>query len=200
MEIVWCFDANLYSNLVWFGAPIRIFHPVDPITRSFQLRPAESATLVLTVSDKILSAFDGIAPRVARSVVNHGVNEILAEIARAGLAYDPWNGPVVRPRIGYVGNLSRPDIDRDLLLDLVNAFPQADFIFFAAPYTASVETARLIAPSLREGAIYADISNTPPEANNPFPGAYRFTSATGAQDVVHWHASRNHHALLLQPG
>ena len=42
-DIVWCFEPNLYSNLEWFGAPVKVYHPVDELFYDYQLRPGRNA-------------------------------------------------------------------------------------------------------------------------------------------------------------
>ena len=53
-DVVWCFDANLYSDLRWFRAPLKIFHPVDQVSLPYQVDVAASADIVLSVSNEIL--------------------------------------------------------------------------------------------------------------------------------------------------
>src|SRR3972149_139896 len=50
IDIVWCFEPNLYSNLNLFKADLNIFHPVDQLNYDYQFNIASSAHVVFSVS------------------------------------------------------------------------------------------------------------------------------------------------------
>lgn len=116
-DVVWCFDPNSFSNLSWFNGKLNIYHPVDPITRPDQVNVAHSAHIVFTVSQKILSAFNSVDK--PKYYINHGLSDEFCQLAKTNLTkinnYIP-NQPL---RAGYVGNLLRKPIDRELFLKIL---------------------------------------------------------------------------------
>ncbi len=134
IDVVWCFDFNLFSDLRAFGAPVALYHPVDPIQEPHQIRPARTADVVLGVSEEILRPFRMFdAPVVC---LGHGLaHDFVAayddrprgevEIARVG-----------RPRVGYFGNLLRAPLNRPLWRQLVTGNPDVTFEFWG-PYIPS---------------------------------------------------------------
>ena len=116
-DITWCFDPNLYSNLNWFKAPLKIYHPVDPIVRRDQIKPAYSADVIFSVSQKILSAFKNVT--VPQAFINHGLSKPFEEQARKNLMNITDHQPEQRRKAGYVGNLLRDIIDREIVLNII---------------------------------------------------------------------------------
>jgi glycosyltransferase involved in cell wall biosynthesis len=126
IDVVWCFEFNLFSNLRRFGADVAIYHPVDPVSTPHQINVARSADVVLSVSESILSQFEGVNEN--RWLVNHGLAGDFVELAESRLheTYEP-NNPI---RAGYVGNLLRPSVDRPVVSRLVEEFPLVEFHFW----------------------------------------------------------------------
>lgn len=120
LDAVWCFDLNLYSNLRKFGARRAIYFPVDPVSERYQVRPGETADLILSVSDSILSSFDGV--KAPKSRLGHGLAEAFVDVAPSAPA-----PPDARLRVGYVGNLGHPALDRDVLTDAIRRLPDVEF-------------------------------------------------------------------------
>ena len=50
IDVVWCFDFNLFTDLRLWTNGKRIFHPVDPVGADHQLKPAHSSSAVFSVS------------------------------------------------------------------------------------------------------------------------------------------------------
>ena len=122
-DIVWCFEPNLYTNLNWFGARKKIYHPVDELQYDYQLRPGDHADLVISVTREILSKFKNTGAK--KLFINHGVS---GEFMRAADKYQ-WvqKSPVV---VGYAGNLLRPDIDFATLKKCISQCTDARFLFW----------------------------------------------------------------------
>jgi len=122
-DIVWCFEPNLYTNLDWFGARKKIYHPVDELRYDYQLRPGDHADLVISVTREILAKFTTTHAR--KLFLNHGVSR---EFMQAARNYQ-WSkkSPVV---VGYAGNLLRVDIDFPILKKCINQFSDAQFVFW----------------------------------------------------------------------
>ncbi|NDK56307.1 glycosyltransferase family protein [Pontibacter fetidus] len=136
IDVVWCFDPNIYSDLNWFGAKYNIFHPVDPIVYHYQVKPGNSADIIFSVSEKILSAYKGLT--TPAYFINHGVSEVFAKLAKHNLTIlqsgnykIKQNQPI---KVGYVGNLLRSEVDRPLLLHLIEKHKDVEFNLWG-PYT-----------------------------------------------------------------
>ena len=127
IDITWCFDVNLFADLRLFGAPLRIYHPVDLVEQRCQILPARTADVVFGVSASLLQAFTGIGTRTC--FVNHGLAEEFAREARRRAADRPVaaHSPV---RIGYAGNLVNPVVSRSVLRAMVTGHPEAEFHFW----------------------------------------------------------------------
>ncbi len=127
IDILWCFDFNLFTDLKIFGADISIYHPVDPVILSVQIIPAKSADVIFSVSEKILSNFDKI--KKPKSIINHGINDTFKS-----LALDRQNRPTYKSdtkiRVGYIGNLTRPIINEPIIQTIISEHPQIEFHFW----------------------------------------------------------------------
>jgi hypothetical protein len=122
-DVVWCFEPNLYSNLDWFNAKKKVFHPVDELLFDFQYEPGSNADLVISVTHEILSKFHAVSGQ--KLFVNHGISREF-ENAVGDFTWKKKE-PVT---IGYSGNLLRPDIDFETIRQCVQEFPNAQFIFW----------------------------------------------------------------------
>jgi glycosyltransferase involved in cell wall biosynthesis len=128
VDIVWCFEINLFSDLRKFGAELSLFHPVDKVSEKEHVNVGRSADAILSVSDRILSAFSDLP--VPSFVINHGLAPEFERLARR--EPPPYRRPRT-PRVGYVGNLARPAIDRDVISTMVRQNTTAEFHFWG-PY------------------------------------------------------------------
>jgi hypothetical protein len=121
-DIVWCFEPNLYSDLGWFKAKKKVYHPVDELFYNFQLDPGKNADLVISVTREILSKFHHVKGK--KLFVNHGISR---EFQKA--SNNNWiNKKEVT--IGYSGNLLRLDIDFPTIKKCIEQIPSAKFIFW----------------------------------------------------------------------
>lgn len=112
VDVVWSFDPARFTVLTEFDAQLHFFHAADRVEPEAVRRIGASAVAVISVSDLILADF---APTgIPRFFVNHGLAEEYAGLAREQLARLS-DGPECRAsppqKVGYVGNLLRPDID-----------------------------------------------------------------------------------------
>lgn len=124
IDIVWSFDiGNLYS-LSFFGkSAYKIFHPVDEPLNKEAIRAAIGAAIIFSVTHEILGKYKGY--KVPRCLINHGVTE---DFISPASNYTP-NSPL---RVGYSGNLLRPDIDRDVFLQIIDENPTALFFIWGS--------------------------------------------------------------------
>lgn len=111
-DVVWTFSPNEFFDLSVFGSALKIFHPVDRFSRGLGQRVAESADVIISVAEIILQDFE--IAKEKKHLVNHGVSQKIINYR--------WSEPRLFPEIPnivYVGNLLRPDLDHDALLDCV---------------------------------------------------------------------------------
>lgn len=128
IDIVWCFDPNLYGDLGVFGADIKIFHPVDVFKHAHAMQVARSADVIFSVSPTILQSFVSI--KTPGYFVNHGLGSAFVELAQKEVWLTDC-GPILN--VAYVGNLLIPYIDRELLKEVICRSPHVRFHFFG-PY------------------------------------------------------------------
>ena len=111
IDIVWCFEPNLYANITHFKAQLNIFHPVDDIEYPYQKKVAEHADIVFSVSHYTVSKFKGI--NTPSHFVNHGVSgSFVSDI----LSNNVTNSGEIN--VGYVGNLFLPSLDRETIKEI----------------------------------------------------------------------------------
>lgn len=129
-DVLWCFDFNLYTNLKIFNSKLNIYHPVDIIDNDLQIKPAKTADLIMSVSEKLLNPFNKFKNNIL--VVNHGLSEIFVKIAtnKPKLITNSKTEGVIKA--GYVGNLLNYTLDRNHILTIIENNPQVKFYFWGA--------------------------------------------------------------------
>jgi hypothetical protein len=128
LDIVWCFEPNLYGNLRLFSAKVKIFHPVDVFTNSHAEKVAGSSDIIFSVSPTILHHFQHLGK--PSHFVNHGLAQDFVLRTKVHDVKPLTPGKV---RIGYVGNLLIPYLDRVLLKGIIMACPDVEFCMIG-PY------------------------------------------------------------------
>jgi glycosyltransferase involved in cell wall biosynthesis len=124
-DIVWCFDTNTIKDLAVFKGSKKIFHIVDPINDAM-INTANTADLSLCVSDRILGQLKGTAAK--RKFINHALSDGLIEKAKKIDLHHYRAGSIIN--VGYVGNLSRSIIDKEMIGLVVKANPDICFHFW----------------------------------------------------------------------
>ncbi|NET36075.1 MAG: glycosyltransferase family 4 protein [Cyanothece sp. SIO1E1] len=139
IDIIWDFDCNnLYENLDLFGAKMKIFHPVDQGAK--KLPPTKIPDIIFSVSNDILETYKDI--KKPKYFINHGLGSPF--LAHAQECLDSKNIDETISdyplKIGYIGNLTVPPLNRSPIMQLIEAYPSIDFHFWG-PYDISVNTA-----------------------------------------------------------
>jgi hypothetical protein len=121
-DLVWSFDLTNAMPLTYFlNKSKKIFFAADWPLNSDAVKSAEGANLLVSVAQEIL---DQYPPKVntKKLLIDHGVAEcFIQEGKKAFIKTDD----VIR--IGMSGNFLRPDIDRRVLLEIINT--HTDLIF-----------------------------------------------------------------------
>lgn len=128
-SVVWDFD-NTYSfnDLRVFGTQFRLFHPVDLISKG--RTGAKQAHAAYSVAPAILNDLNIDIPML---VVPHGLGRDHEEYAMQVRQAIETEKPSVRDsrvRVGYVGNMVRPSVDRPSLLTMARNHPDIEFHFY----------------------------------------------------------------------
>lgn len=131
IDIVWCFEFNLFSDLKLFNAKYSIYHPVDPVNYKYQINPAKTADIVLSVSENILSKFKNI--KTNKFLINHGLNNNFKSFAEKRILENQYK-KADKIRVGYIGNLTRPIIDKNRFINLIDNNKSIEFHFWG-PYS-----------------------------------------------------------------
>lgn len=141
LDVCWCFDFNLYSDLSVFGAKVNIFHPVDPLSEPEHLKPTKNADLVFTVSNRIAESLND--PRAES--IGHALSKPFADLATARLTSltpvkisDPIN-------VGYAGNLMRKPLNRQVVRKVIEGHPNVRFHFWGPYEVDDSEAGRFVA-------------------------------------------------------
>jgi hypothetical protein len=132
IDIVWCFDFNLFSDLKVFNADFKIYHPVDPVIYKHQILPAKTADILISVSEKILLNFKNI--KTKSIFINHGIEENFKIIAENNLKIQYKNNSN-KIKTGYFGNLTRPVINEKITRQIITENQNIDFYFWG-PYNS----------------------------------------------------------------
>lgn len=123
-DVAWSFDPNRFQNLSLIGAKAKIYHTVDIHHTKLEFEIANTADLIIGVSDLILNKFNSL--KAKRIKINHGV--------RSHFFHQPQ--PETRKSIstiGYVGNLDNFCIDKKTLIRIVEENRSVAFKFIG-PY------------------------------------------------------------------
>lgn len=120
VDIIWSFDiGNLYPFRLFGKDPAKIFHPVDEPLNRAAIESAKDADIIFSVTREILQKYTQFpAPG---HLINHGVSEEFL------LPVDVHKHRAEPIRIGFSGNLLRPDIDRPILLQIIRENPAIVF-------------------------------------------------------------------------
>lgn len=126
VDIIWSFDlGNLYPFHLFPKNTVKVFHPVDEPLIKQAIVAANGANIVFSVTREILDKYKGY--NVPREFINHGVSPDF--IGSLPENHYRQNQPV---KVGYSGNLLRPDMDRETLLTIIKENPNTEFHFFGS--------------------------------------------------------------------
>ena len=125
IDIIWCFETNIFRDFSIFGLRKKIFHVVDPIDEKLT-GIAATADLTVCISNRILKQFDNVVGK--KIFVNHGLSKNAIQQAKS-IDFEKYIVPA-RLQAGYVGNLSRAIIDTGVIYNIARDNPSIDFHFW----------------------------------------------------------------------
>jgi len=133
LDIVWSFDPFRFQNLQQWGAACAIYHPVDVHQCPLELDVVRSADMVFSTAQLLLDRFGDVPERTTpRMLVHHGLAQhFLQPVAQPQQWQDQF-----RLRVGCVGNVLYPYMDRATLLRIIAQHGDVGF-YFVGPYENS---------------------------------------------------------------
>jgi hypothetical protein len=121
IDIVWSFDLGNYFPFTFFSkVPLKIFHPVDEPLNKEAILSAKGADVIFSVTHEILSKYQN--HNLPSYFINHGVE---ASFIKSSSFFSKQDK--LQCRVGFSGNLRRKDIDREILLTIINDNPNVQF-------------------------------------------------------------------------
>jgi hypothetical protein len=125
VDILWSFDLGNLFPLAYFKNDIyKVFQPVDEPGDGQAILAAKGANIIFSVTREILDKYKNY--NVRRFFINHGLADEFTEF-REDNELKP-----VRIQAGMSGNLLRTDLDRSIVLKIVDENPEVDFHFFGS--------------------------------------------------------------------
>lgn len=136
IDLLWDFDnSGQFADHRAFGARRSILHAMDRADEG--VCHDRRADLILGVAATLI---DSLPPReTPRHVVPHGLSPLFADLARARLSSDDAAAESGAIRVGFLGNLTPPWMDRPRLTALIEANPGLHFRFIGPQQDASAE-------------------------------------------------------------
>lgn len=122
LDIVWCFEPNLYANLKLFNANVTIYHPVDAVSLQHQINVGVSANVIFSVSNSILAEFKSL--KTPSFFVNHGLSSSFLQ----HLEFKQCK----KVRFAYIGNIMINGLDRKGLMQVIESHPEISFDFYGS--------------------------------------------------------------------
>ena len=123
IDVVWCFEPNVFPDLSIFSAKLKIYHPVDFLTNENQIKLGENADIIFSVADNILQLFKNI--RTPQYFINHGLSRYYSD---SKIEYNRSNKDHIS--FAYIGSLFIPGLDREALTKVIDSHPHIQFDFY----------------------------------------------------------------------
>lgn len=121
-DIIWSFDLSNTIPLEAFPKyAFKLFMPVDEPSDPVAFKAAKSAQAIFSVTDEIINKYKNF--QVPKFCINHGVADFFINDNPDEKIHTP-------PVVGLSGNFLRPDIDRPVLLKILQLNPAIHFNFF----------------------------------------------------------------------
>lgn len=122
-DVVWSFDTGNTLPLKYFpDSAVKIYMPVDgPFGHEDERRSAHESDVIISVTDRILSAYDIFDKPKFR--INHGVAQVFLNVSGQEREKD-------KIRVGYSGSLIRNDLDTACFLKIIQDHPEITFEFW----------------------------------------------------------------------
>lgn len=118
-DIIWSFDLGHVYPFEYFNKnSIKIFHPVDEPNKSLGLNAEKNCDIIFSTTPEILNKFSNI--NVPKYFINHGLKKEFLLTQKV-----TKDNNIIR--VGFSGNLLRSDIDRNILIEIIENNPNIEF-------------------------------------------------------------------------
>jgi len=125
VDILWSFDLGNLFPIKYFPPKIlKIFHPVDEPGDQQAIVAASGADILFSVTQEILDKYAGF--NIPSYLINHGLaDEFIMEQPVAFFSRKTI-------QVGISGNLLRRDLDREILIKIIEQNPELIFNFYGS--------------------------------------------------------------------
>ena len=128
IDIVWCFETNLFSNLKHFKRSVKIYHPADNISGKHQVSLIKSSNFIFSVSDVIIDKMKHVCPNKKYFFVNHGLSDIFININKKD--YNTVKNNKIS--VYYIGNILINSLDREITKKIIAENIELNFTFIGS--------------------------------------------------------------------
>lgn len=142
VNIIWSFDLGNLFPLRFFNRQLfKVFHPVDEPLDKNAILAGSGAGILFSVTKEILEKYKGLG--IPSFFINHGLaEEFINEKDFPVIPHNPVN-------VGLSGNFLRPDLDRKVLIQIINENPDTLFHFFGIYSIAQSNIGAAVDPETR---------------------------------------------------
>ncbi|MBN2663705.1 MAG: glycosyltransferase [Bacteroidales bacterium] len=131
VDVLLCFETNLFSNLNDFKAKIKIYFPVDMVYGLYQKKIIKSADLILSVSSEIIKKIETQANNKNIYYLNHGLSSNFVQVEKSISKNDK-----TEINVCFVGNLYIYSLDRKIFKTIIEQNPEIVFNIYS-PYNVA---------------------------------------------------------------
>ncbi len=131
VDVIWCFETNLFSNLKLFNADISIYHPVDMVDGVYQKKIINSASAIITLSEVIKVKLQKETPQKNIHFIGHGLNKDFAEQAKSYLQ-NIKTRTQQQTNACFIGNLMIKSLDRNTFRAIIEQNQNVKFTFYGS--------------------------------------------------------------------
>ena len=125
VDILWSFDLGNLFPIKYFPKEIyKIFHPVDEPGDQHAIVAASGASILFSVTNEIRDKYG--AHHIPSFFINHGLADEFISEPRVPFVM----GKLIQ--VGISGNLLRQDLDRGILLEIIEENPGLVFNFYGS--------------------------------------------------------------------
>lgn len=125
IDELWCFNAFFIADLKLFNAKKTLLFVYDLYAPENLQEAAKQCDGIVSISQEILDRFkDANKPQL---LIHHGLAPAFEQMARSA---GPERNTKGKIKIGYVGNLVRPGIDRETFKKIISEHPETEFHFW----------------------------------------------------------------------
>ncbi len=123
VDILWSFDIGNLFPMKYFPVKMyKIFHPVDEPGDRDAMEAASGADILFSVTREILDKY--LSLQIPSYFINHGLADEFISVQQVPFL----KGKKIH--VGMSGNLLRKDLDRDILIQIIEENPGVVFHFY----------------------------------------------------------------------